>query len=88
MGFRLLSYAEGAAFFGVGEQKMAVFERGHHPEGDQALRGASHGLSHIEFNLPAADIQEMASRLQQAGAQAYRDNFQDADGNLFHFVSD
>ena len=87
MGFKVICSYTDAVFFEVGSQKLAVFARGHHPEGDHALRGASHGLSHLEFNIPASALAEMESRLRKAGAHAYRDNYQDADGNIFHFVS-
>ena len=86
LGLAIHSQYEDATFFAVGEQLLAVFGRGHHPEGTKRLGGAKHGLSHLEFQVETKKRAEVERRLDVEGARAYRDNFQDADGNLFHFV--
>lgn len=78
---------EDGAFFKAGEQVIGVFAKGHHPEGDKRLGDADHGLSHLEFTITAEDRPALEARLKEAGCRAYGDNFQDADGNLFHFES-
>lgn len=75
-----------AVFFRVGEQKIALFAQGHHREGTQRLEGAAKGISHLEFTIDPQDAQAWDRRLKQAGFHAYRSNYEDADGNLFHFV--
>jgi catechol 2,3-dioxygenase-like lactoylglutathione lyase family enzyme len=74
-----------ALFFGCGEQKLALFARSHHPEGTKRLEGAGRGISHLEFPIAPGDEERLRERLTGAGFHAYRDNFCDADGNLFHF---
>ncbi len=86
MGFTPIAEYPDAVFFSIGAQKLALFAKGHHPEGDANLDGAHHGLSHLEFSIAKGDRATMEGRLKAAGAHAYRDNFRDADGNLFHFV--
>ena len=74
-----------AAFFGAGNQAVAIFAKSHHPEGTKRLQGAAYGLSHFEFGLRRSDQSAMFEHLNSLGAHAYGENFQDADGNLFHF---
>lgn len=75
-----------AVFFGCGAQKLALFDRSHHPEGTRSLEGASKGISHLEFRIPRAEEGDFDRRLREAGFHAYGDVYRDADGNLFHFV--
>ena len=75
-----------ATFFNVGDQILAIFARSHHPEGTSRLGGADHGISHLEFLVDHEDENRVEAVLEEAEARAYRDVFQDADGNLFHFV--
>lgn len=74
-----------AVFFDCGEQKLALFARSHHPEGTERLKGASKGVSHLEFGIERKDSEALKDRLRADGFHAYGDNFADADGNLFHF---
>jgi catechol 2,3-dioxygenase-like lactoylglutathione lyase family enzyme len=74
-----------ALFFDCGSQKLALFAQSHHPEGTKRLEGASKGISHLEFRIASDDEPSLRRRLTEAGFHAYRDNFHDADGNLFHF---
>lgn len=74
-----------AVFFRCGEQKLALFARSHHPEGAKRLDGASKGISHLEFRVRTSDREAVDRRLREAGFHAYGENYQDADGNLFHF---
>ena len=74
-----------AVFFKCGKQKIALFSKDHHPEGTLSLEGANKGLSHMEFRIKKEDLKELESKLKKAGFHAYKDNFKDADGNLFHF---
>lgn len=74
-----------AAFLQAGAQTVGLFGLSHHPEAAQRLRGASHGLSHLEFAIGGRNFERVRHRLDDVGARAYRDNFQDEDGNLFHF---
>lgn len=76
----------GAVFFRVGEQKIALFSQEHHLEGTQRLEGAAKGISHLEFSIGREDEPAWDRRLKQQGSHAYRGNYEDADGNLFHFV--
>jgi catechol 2,3-dioxygenase-like lactoylglutathione lyase family enzyme len=85
LGLRLVSDYDDAAFFECGQQKLALFSRGHHSEGTKRLDGASKGISHLEFRASQADYKALRDRLTREGFHAYRDNFEDADGNLFHF---
>ncbi|NIP99708.1 MAG: glyoxalase/bleomycin resistance/dioxygenase family protein [Nitrospinaceae bacterium] len=77
-----------ALFFKLGDQKLALFARSHHPQGTQRLEGAPKGLSHLEFRVSAKDRERLEQRLRDQGFHAYTDNFEDADGNLFHFNSE
>lgn len=86
LGLHVRSSHHGATFFDCGDQVLAVFARGHHPQGDKSLGMASHGISHLEFIISAGDAEVLSSRLIGAGMHAYEDVFHDADGNLFHFV--
>ena len=75
-----------AVFFDCGDQKIALFDRDHHPEGTESLEGAPKGISHMEFRITRDGEKELDRRLRKAGFNAYRDNYRDADGNLFHFA--
>lgn len=77
-----------AIFLRCGEQKLALFAKSHHPEGTARLEGAPKGISHLEFLVSREDEEELSRRLTEAGFHTYRGNFQDADGNLFHFVTE
>lgn len=74
-----------AVFFRCGGQKLALFARTHHPEGTRSLEGAAKGVSHLEFRLRRREEAELDRRLRESGHHAYRSNYRDADGNLFHF---
>jgi len=74
-----------AAFFKCGKQKIALFAHSHHPEGTKHLEGAKKGISHLEFKVKKSDLQKIMKRLKDSGFHAYKETFQDADGNLFHF---
>jgi catechol 2,3-dioxygenase-like lactoylglutathione lyase family enzyme len=86
LGLKILSESDEYVFFECGEQKIALFTREHHPQGTQRLEGASKGISHLEFVIPEEEKEYWDQRLKEAGFHAYRDNYEDADGNLFHFV--
>ncbi|MDO8555714.1 MAG: VOC family protein [Nanoarchaeota archaeon] len=75
-----------AIFFSLGKQTLGLFSKEHHPEGAKRLEGATKGLSHLEFTINKKDEAKIRKRLEAAGYHAYNDNYQDADGNLFHFV--
>ena len=77
---------EDAVFFKAGEQMLAIFSNEHHAEGTKRLKGGEHGISHLEFNLDESEREAMYEKLRNKGAHAYGDSFEDADGNLFHFV--
>ena len=85
LGLPLTGDYNDAVFFDCGSQKLALFAPSHHPEGTKRLEGASKGISHLEFRIAPGGEEELRRRLTQAGCHAYRDNFCDADGNLFHF---
>lgn len=85
LGLELEWSAHDAAFFRCGDQKLAVFAKSHHPQAVPRLDGARHGLSHLEFAVAGEDHAALVARLEAAGFHAYGDNFEDADGNLFHF---
>jgi catechol 2,3-dioxygenase-like lactoylglutathione lyase family enzyme len=74
-----------AVFFDCGNQKLALFARTHHPEGSERLDGAAKGISHLEFRVAPGNEENLRQRLTESGFHAYRDNYCDADGNLFHF---
>ncbi len=89
MGFEVLSDYGNAIFFKVGKnQKMGLFTQDHHPEGTKTLEGAKKGISHMEFGISSKNVKKMEKNLKEKGFHAYRDNFKDADGNLFHFNID
>jgi len=75
-----------AVFFDVGGQTLGLFAKSHHAEGTARLEGAAKGISHLEFSIDASKRAALEERLREAGFHAYRDNFCDADGNLFHFA--
>lgn len=77
-----------AIFFKIGNRKLGLFVKGHHKEGDTSLEGASKGISHFEFGVSAATAKRLDEKLKSSGFHAYRDNYKDADGNLFHFNID
>ena len=77
-----------AVFFNMGDIKLSLFSHEHHVEGDASLEGASKDISHLEFSVGSNDLQELSEKLADQGFHAYRDNYQDADGNLFHFNPD
>ena len=74
-----------AVFFKLGQQKIGLFAKDHHREGTQRLEGASKGISHLEFRINKKDREKIEKRLKENGHHAYKDNYEDADGNLFHF---
>jgi catechol 2,3-dioxygenase-like lactoylglutathione lyase family enzyme len=86
LGFKVDADYGDAVFLSCGSQKLALFAHGHHPQAEERLDGARHGISHFEFAIDGADEPAFVERLTTAGFHAYRDSFQDADGNLFHFV--
>ena len=88
LGLPLRSEYGSAVFFESAGARLALFDRGHHPEAIERLEGAPKGISHLEFAIPSARYAEMTDRLRRSGHHAYRENFEDADGNLFHFVPD
>ena len=75
-----------ALFFRCGSQTLGLFDHSHHPAGTQRLEGAAKGVSHLEFGISADDRAELVSRLTAAGCHVRSENFEDADGNLFHFT--
>ena len=85
LGLELESDYGDAIFFKLGNQKIALFDKDHHPEGTKSLEGAKKGISHMEFKIKEKDLEKIESKLKEAGFHAYKDNFKDADGNLFHF---
>lgn len=88
LGLPVESEYSDAIFFKVGDRKLGLFAKGHHKEGDASLEGASKGISHFEFGVSAEDAKLLDEKLKTAGFHAYRDNYKDADGNLFHFNMD
>jgi catechol-2,3-dioxygenase len=86
LGLELSARYSDAAFYKVGDQTLGIFARSHHPQGTERLGDANHGLSHLEFRINKASEQEFVDKLTKAGAHAYKDNFADADNNLFHFT--
>ena len=88
LGLAVLEDYGDCVFFRVGSQKLALFTRDHHPQGTARLEGASKGISHLEFRIARKDDAPLKRRLNDAGHHAYEENFEDADGNLFHFNSD
>ena len=77
-----------AVFFKIGNEKLGLFAKGHHKEGDESLEGAEKGISHFEFGVSSETSEQLSKKLKAAGFHAYRDVFKDADGNLFHFNLD
>ena len=88
LGLEIESDYGDAVFFRLGDKKLGLFARGHHPSGDVSLEGASKGISHLEFGIQRSQYEELRKRLTENGFHAERDNFKDADGNLFHFNYD
>lgn len=87
LGLPLQASSHDAAFFDCGPQKLALFGPTHHPEGTKRLEGAGKGLSHLEFAISPRDESAIRGELEGGGFHAYRDVYEDADGNLFHFVT-
>ena len=85
LGLEVTARYPDAAFFRAGAQTLGIFAASHHPEGQRRLGGADHGISHLEFRIASSERPSLVHRLESAGARAYGDSFQDADGNLFHF---
>jgi catechol 2,3-dioxygenase-like lactoylglutathione lyase family enzyme len=75
-----------AVFFNVGAQKLALFGPDHHPEGNARLGGADHGVSHLEFVIPATARKAFEARLRASGAPQVGGCWQDPAGFLFHTV--
>jgi catechol 2,3-dioxygenase-like lactoylglutathione lyase family enzyme len=75
-----------ALFLRCGSQTLGLFDRSHHPEGTKRLDGAAKGISHLEFAIAAEDRAALVARLTAAGCHVRSENFEDADGNLFHFT--
>ncbi len=88
LGLEVESEYSDAIFFKIGERKLGLFAKGHHKEGDESLEGASKGISHFEFGVSGETAKQLDEKLKKAGFHAYRDNYKDADGNLFHFNLD
>lgn len=88
LGLPVESEYSDAIFFKIGDRKLGLFAKGHHKEGDESLEGASKGISHFEFGVSSETAKELDEKLKKAGFHAYRDNYKDADGNLFHFNLD
>lgn len=88
LGLEVESEYSDAIFFKIGERKLGLFAKGHHKEGDESLEGASKGISHFEFGVSSKTAKQLDEKLKKAGFHAYRDNYKDADGNLFHFNLD
>lgn len=86
LGLETVTSGNDYAFFRVGGQTLGIFARGHHTEGDARLGPADHGLSHLEFSVPEERKASLIAKLDAESARAYGENFQDADGNLFHFA--
>jgi catechol 2,3-dioxygenase-like lactoylglutathione lyase family enzyme len=88
LGLPVESEYSDAIFFKIGGNKLSLFAKGHHKEGDESLEGASKGISHFEFGVSSEAAKDLDEKLKKAGFHAYRDNYKDADGNLFHFNLD
>ena len=88
LGLEIESDYGSAVFFRLGDKKLGLFAKGHHHAGDQSLEGAQKGISHLEFGIRREQYEELRERLIEQGFHAERDNFRDADGNLFHFNYD
>jgi catechol-2,3-dioxygenase len=86
LGLKVVACYADAAFFKVGAQTFGIFAKSHHPEGTERLGNADHGISHLEFSVSESAQAHLTGRLMEFGAHAYKDNFADADGNLFHFT--
>ena len=88
MGFEIDADYGNEVFFKVGDQKFAIFAKGAHPEGDERLEGAKKGISHLEFRVKKKSLEKIGKKLKEKGFHAYSHNYEDADGNLFHFNVD
>ncbi len=88
LGFEIEADYGNEVFFKVGNQKLAIFSQGAHPEGDKRLEGAKKGISHLEFRISKQDLKKLEKKLKDKGFHAYKDNYEDSDGNLFHFNID
>ena len=85
LGLEVESDHGNAVFFKLGKQRLAIFSHSCHKEGTASLEGAQKGISHLEFRIARKDQVALDTRLKENGFHAYRDNYHDADGNLFHF---
>lgn len=85
LGMEVFDEYEDAVFFKCGAQTLALFGRTHHPEGTKRLEGARKGISHLEFRIEKSARKKTELDLRKAGRHAYGDNYEDPDGNLFHF---
>ncbi|PWU02036.1 MAG: glyoxalase/bleomycin resistance/dioxygenase family protein [Candidatus Melainabacteria bacterium] len=85
MGLEVIEEYRDAVFFAIGKQKLAIFAKSHHPEGTERLGKAKHGISHLEFGIDKTDEKAAADTLKAAKAHVSGRDFEDADGNLFHF---
>jgi catechol 2,3-dioxygenase-like lactoylglutathione lyase family enzyme len=85
LGLNVIGDRGDAVFLECGQQKLGLFSRDHHAEGTARLEGAAKGISHLEFRIKKEELASIQQRLESAGFHAYRDNFSDPDGNLFHF---
>jgi catechol 2,3-dioxygenase-like lactoylglutathione lyase family enzyme len=86
LGLEVTYESNQSAFLKCGEQMIALFTHENHPEGASRLEGAVKGISHLEFRIKRSDKEYWLKKLRDAGYHAYKDNFEDEDGNLFHFV--
>ena len=85
LGLEVIEEYSDAIFFAVGDQRLAIFAKSHHPEGTERLGKATHGISHLEFGIENKDVKEITEQLKSANAHVSGSDFEDADGNLFHF---
>lgn len=74
------------SFSPVGSRKSRCLPPATIPRAQNALKGAAKGISHLEFRIKRADKAYWDEKLRAAGYHAYGDNYEDEDGNLFHFV--
>jgi catechol-2,3-dioxygenase len=85
LGLEVIEEYSDAVFFAVGDQRLAIFAKSHHPEGTERLGKGTHGISHLEFGIENEDVKEITEKLKSTKAHVSGGDFEDADGNLFHF---